>query len=135
MNRIRAATVAAFAMSAALAAATAAAQDADEAAAAVQSVVEDAKSRLDLTSEQEALVKPLVEARNRELQDVRDRYADSGSRRARRAMFAEAEPVIENYLARVRTILTEPQYAKWEAYREAARELLKEQYKNDEKPH
>jgi hypothetical protein len=134
MNRFRTATVVAFATLAALNGAAAAAQAADEAAAALQAVLVDAKSRLDLTPEQEAQMTPVIRARNEELKAIRDRHAGDTSRRARRAMFGEARPVVENYLARVRTILTDAQYGKWEQYREAARDQLKEQYKSGARP-
>ena len=73
--------------------------------AAIQAVIEEAKARLKLTPEQEAQLKPLVQDRNQKLKAIRDKYAGDTSRRAKRAMFKEAQPVVENYQARVRTIL------------------------------
>jgi hypothetical protein len=96
---------------------------------ALQAAVEEATARLKLTPEQEAQLKALRQRRNDALKAIRDRHAGDDSRRARRAMFKEAEPVIDNYQARVRTILDESQYAEWEKMRVEARERLKERYK------
>ena len=102
--------------------------------AALQGAVEEAKARLNLTPAQEAQLKPLMQERNQALKAIRDRYAGEDSRRARRAMFKEAEPVVENYQARVRTILDDAQYAEWEKMRAEARERLKQQYKKGGTP-
>ena len=96
--------------------------------------VEEAKARLKLTAEQEAQLKVLRQERNEALKAIRDRHAGDRSRRARRAMFREAEPVIENYQARVRTILDDSQYAEWEKMRAEARDRLKERYKEGSLP-
>ena len=45
-------------------------------------------------------------------------------------MYKEAQPVVENYQARVRTILNDEQEAEWEKMRAEAKERLKEQYKS-----
>jgi hypothetical protein len=97
--------------------------------AVFQAAVEEARARLKLTPEQEAQLKPLVQERNQALKAIRDKYAGDDSRRARRAMFKEAQPVVENYQARVRTILDDAQVAEWEKMRAEARERLKQQYK------
>jgi len=101
---------------------------------AIQAVVEEARVRLKLTTEQEAQLKPLVQDRNQKLKSIRDKYAGQSSRRARRAMFKEAQPVVENYQARVRTILNDEQEAEWEKMRAEAKERFKEQYKSSNGP-
>ena len=101
---------------------------------AIQAVVEEAKARLKLTPEQEAQLKPIVQDRNQKLKAIRDKYASDTSRRAKRAMFKEAQPVVENYQARVRTILNDEQEAEWEKMRAEAKERLKEQYKSGHGP-
>jgi len=98
---------------------------------AIQAVVEEARVRLKLTTEQEAQLKPLVQDRNQKLKSIRDKYAGQSSRRARRAMFKEAQPVVENYQARVRTILNDEQEAEWEKMRAEAKERFKEQYSSN----
>ena len=91
---------------------------------AIQGVVEEAKAQL----------KPLVQDRNQKLKAIRDKYAGQSSRRARRAMFKEAQPVVENYQARVRTILNDEQEAEWEKMRAEAKERFREQYKGSNGP-
>ena len=91
---------------------------------AIQGVVEEAKAQL----------KPLVQDRNQKLKAIRDKYAGQSSRRAKRAMFKEAQPVVENYQARVRTILNDEQEAEWEKMRAEAKERFKEQYKSSNGP-
>ena len=131
MNGIRAATTAILL---ALAATGAVAQQTPVDPAAVQAALQAARARLQLTPEQEAQLKPLLQERNAGLKAIRDKYAGDDSRRARRAMFREAEPIVENYQARVRTILNDAQYAEWEKMRAEARERLKEQYKKGGSP-
>jgi hypothetical protein len=133
LQGVRAATVAVLVLIAASGGAAAAQQAALD-PAALQAALEDARSRLRLTSEQEAQLKPLLQERNQALKAIRDKYAGDDSRRARRAMFREAQPVVENYQARVRTILDDTQYAEWEKMRAEARERLKEQYKKGGAP-
>lgn len=102
--------------------------------AAIQAALQEARARLQLTPEQEAQLKPLIQERNEALKAIRDKHAGDDSRRARRAMFREAKPVVENYQARVRTILNDAQYDEWEKMRAEARERLKEQYKKGRAP-
>ena len=102
--------------------------------AAIQAVIEEAKARLKLTPEQETQLKPMVLDRNQKLKAIRDKYAGDNSRRAKRAMFKEAQPVVDNYQARVRTILDDPQEAEWEKMRAEAKERFKQQYKSGNGP-
>ena len=50
------------------------------------------------------------------------------------SMFKESQPVVENYQARVRTILNDEQEAEWEKMRAEAKERFKEQYKSSNGP-
>jgi hypothetical protein len=110
------------------------AQAADSTEAAVAAVVQEAKSRLDLTPDQEAALRPVVEARNARLAEIRGKFAGDDSRRGRRAMFREAETVLKNYWARVRTLLDDSQVAEWEKIGEEAEDRLKRQYKAGDEP-
>ena len=49
-------------------------------------------------------------------------------------MYKEAQPVVENYLARVRTILNDEQQAEWEKMRAEARKRLEQQYQSGTVP-
>ena len=72
--------------------------------------------------------------RNQKLKAIRDKYAGDSSRREKRAMFKEAQPVVDNYQARVRTILDDQQEVEWENMRAEAKKRLKEQYKSGNGP-
>ena len=74
-------------------------------AARLQAVIAEAKARLKLTPEQEAKLRPLVEERTAKLKAIRDKHAGDDSRRARRAMYREARPVLDDYQEKVREIL------------------------------
>jgi hypothetical protein len=105
-----------------------------EQAAAVQAALAEAKVRLNLTAEQEAALIPLMEERAAKLKAIRDQHAGDDSRRARRAMFRDAKPVMEDYQAKVRAILDDTQEAEWEKMRAEARERLKERYRAGQSP-
>ncbi len=82
--------------------------------------IAEAKTRLQLTPEQEAQLRPLIEERNQKLKAIRDRHAGDTSRSAKRAMFKEAKPVQTDYETKVRGILTDEQEKEWEAMRKEA---------------
>ena len=134
MNHHRHAACAMLAGILALAASLSVAQAPQADPAAIQAVIEEARARLKLTPEQEAQIKPMVLDRNQKLKAIREKYAGDSSRRAKRAMFKEAQPVVDNYQARVRTILDDQQEAEWEKMRAEAKERLKEQYKSGNGP-
>jgi hypothetical protein len=119
---------------AALLAGPAMAEASAEEAATVKAALVEAKARLNLTAEQEAALKPLLEERAAKLKAIRDQHAGDDSRRARRAMFRDAKPVMEDYQAKVRAILDDTQEAEWEKMRAEARERLKERYRAGQAP-
>ncbi len=102
--------------------------------AVIQAAVEEAKARLKLTPEQEAQLKPLVEERTDKLKAIRDKHVGDTSRRAKREMYREARPVLDDYQAKVRAILTDEQEAEWEKMRAEALERLKERYRAGQGP-
>ncbi len=102
--------------------------------AAVQAAIAEAKARLKLTPAQEAQLKPLVEERTEKLKAIRDKHAGDKSRRAKRDMYREARPVLDDYQDKVRAILTDEQEAEWEKMRAEARERLKERYRAGQGP-
>jgi hypothetical protein len=112
--------------------ATAGAQAVDP--ADVQAALEEARVRLGLSAEQEAALKPIFAERNARLKAIRDKHAGDDSRRARRKMFKDARPVMDDYQARVRAILDDSQEAEWEKMRAEAKARLKEQYKANQGP-
>ena len=95
----------------------------------VQVAIEQAKARLKLTPEQEAQVKPLMEERAAKLKAIRDSHAGDDSRKAKRDMYREARPVMEDYQEKMRAILSDEQEAEWEKMRAEARERFKERHR------
>jgi hypothetical protein len=98
--------------------------------AEVQQRIEQAKTRLNLTPDQQAKLRPVMEERARKMKAIRDKHAGDTSRSAKRAMFKEARPVQQEYEAQVKAILTEPQFKEWEEMRSEARAAMREQYRN-----
>ena len=96
---------------------------------AVRAAIAEATARLKLTPEQEAQLKPLIEERTARLKAIRDKHAGDDSRRAKRDMYREARPVLDDYQTKVRAILDDQQEAEWEKMRAEARERLKERYR------
>lgn len=93
-------------------------------AAAVEARLQDAVTRLKLTPEQQAQLRPLIEERNQKLKAIRDKNGERTSRSAKRNMLREARPVQVDYENKVRAILNETQQAEWEKMRKEARDRL-----------
>ena len=100
----------------------------------VRAAMEEAKARLKLTPDQEVQLKPVIEERTAKLKAIREKHAGDSSRSAKRAMFKEARPVMDEYQQKVRAILTDEQEAEWEKMRDEARKRLKEQYRSGSAP-
>jgi hypothetical protein len=88
--------------------------------------IEELKKRLALTSEQEAKLAPIIEARNDKLRDLRASSDGDTSRRAKIAMLKKARKIQEDFSAQIEPILTEQQQAEWEKFRKETRDAAKE---------
>ena len=121
-----------------LIAAVPAAQTAGEATPAqmqaMQTALQEARTRLNLTAEQGAQLEPLFRERNAAIKAIRDKHAGDTSRRARMAMFKEARPVQEAYEKKVRGILNESQIEEWEKMRKEAKARIREQMQSGGDP-
>jgi class 3 adenylate cyclase len=102
--------------------------------AQVEARMQEAKARLNLTPDQEAQLKPVMQERAQKMKGIRDKYAGDSSRKAKRAMFKEARPVQEDYERKVRAILTDSQEAEWKKMREEARQQMKERHRSGAAP-
>jgi hypothetical protein len=87
------------------------------------------RERLDLTDEQVAEIRPLMEERNRRFAEIRERYAADDSRQARRDMAKEARAVQQDYETAVEPILTGEQVAEWREMQNEMRAAMKERRK------
>lgn len=101
---------------------------------AIQAAVTEAKARLKLTPEQEAQFRPIFTERTTKLKAIHAKHAGDTSRSAKRAMYKEARPVMEEYQQKVRAILTDEQEAEWEKMRDEAKARLKERYRSGKAP-
>jgi len=93
--------------------------------AAVQEKIQEAVTRLKLTPAQQEKLKPVFQARMEKLKAIRDRHGGDTSRRARREMLKEAQPVQKEYEAQVEAVLDASQLAEWKKMRAEAREQIK----------
>jgi hypothetical protein len=134
MNANRLRSTLAVALTLAFASGAALSQAAATDPARIQAAIAEAKARLKLTPEQEAQLKPLIEERSARLKAIRDQHAGDDSRRAKRAMYRDAKPVMDDYQEKVRAILTDEQEAEWEKMRSEARQRLKERYREGHDP-
>ena len=100
----------------------------------LQALMQDAVTRLKLTPEQQALLRPLFDERNQKIKAIRDKHGNEPSRRARASMFREAKQVQQDYDKKVRAILDDTQAAEWDKMRNEARDRLKELQKAGDGP-
>lgn len=98
-------------------------------AAKIEARIQEAKVRLELTPEQEAQLKLIVQERSEKIVAIREQYGGDTSRKARRAMLDQVRPVQEDYEAKVRAILTAAQEAEWNRMRKEGRQRLREAYR------
>jgi hypothetical protein len=101
---------------------------------ALQTALQEARTRLNLTPEQAAQLEPLFRERNAAIKAIRDKHAGDTSRRARMAMFREVRPVQEAYEKKVRGILNESQIEEWEKMRKEAKARIREQMQSGGDP-
>ena len=97
--------------------------------AALQSQLQEAVARLELTPDQQSQLRPAFEERTQKLKAIRDAHAGDTSRAARRAMFRDARPVQKDFEDKVRAVLDDRQEAEWEKMRKEARSKLAAQRK------
>jgi DNA repair photolyase len=94
--------------------------------------IEELKTRLALTTEQESQLAPLIDARNARLRELRSSAGGDTSRRARIATLKEARKIQEDFNARIAPILTKAQQTEWEQIRKEVRATAKERMRDRE---
>ncbi len=102
--------------------------------AVVQAKLQEAVTRLKLTPEQQAQLKPAFEESIRKLKAIRDAHGGDTSRAALRSMYRDARPVQEEFEDKVRAVLDDSQEVEWETMRKEARAKLKELRKSGKGP-
>ena len=88
------------------------------------------RNKLELTSDQEAKLRPLFERRLAELQQVRVRLEQATTSGDKNAVMRDARHLQDEFNAQVENLLTPSQKPKWRELRAETREKLKQQYED-----
>lgn len=107
-----------------------ASDDASSKADVAQLGMEQLRSRLSLTPDQEAKIKPLVEARNQKLKTLRGSMEASASRREKRGALKEVRSIQSEFVEKVEPLLSKEQQKEWAALREEMRDEMVKRYRN-----
>ncbi|MBB6095922.1 Spy/CpxP family protein refolding chaperone [Povalibacter uvarum] len=101
-----------------------------DSSAPAEMTIEQLKSRLNLSAEQQAKIAPYVETRKAKLQEAHGKISSSSSRKDKRAALQEAKQAQDEFVKNVEPVLTAEQQAEWQKMRAEAREQMKERLKN-----
>ena len=94
----------------------------------IQARLDQAKARLNLTDDQVAAIKPLIQQEAEKLRALRARYGDSMSRRDKVQLLREAKTIQSSFNDGMEQILTPDQMPVWKEMQAEARAKLKEEY-------
>jgi hypothetical protein len=97
---------------------------------AFETKIQELRTRLALTPEQEQKIAPLLEARNQKLRDLRAKYGQDASRREKLGMMREAKAIQKDFDAQLEPILTKEQMKEWQQFRDEARAAARERYRD-----
>jgi hypothetical protein len=92
--------------------------------------IEELRSRLNLTPEQQAKIAPLAEQRRAKLQDIQSKLSSASSRRDKLGLMKEAKQVQDEFVGDVEPLLTADQQAEWQKIREEVRAQMRERVRN-----
>lgn len=92
--------------------------------------MDELSSRLQLTADQQSKIQPLMEARRAKLESAHSKMASADSRHDKRAAMKEAKAAQDEFVRNVNPILNEDQQAQWEKMRAAAREEMKDRWRD-----
>lgn len=98
--------------------------------AKVEARIQQAIDRLDLTAEQQARLKPIVQEHVAQMKALRAKYPAEPSREQKREMFHEARAMRDDYDTKVRAVLTDEQQKKWQEMRQEGRERMRHEMRN-----
>lgn len=97
-------------------------------APATQSGIEELRSRLNLTPEQQSRIAPFADERKRKMQQIREQWNTASSRRDKRALMQQARQAQEEFTRNVEPLLTADQQAEWQKIREEGRKELRQRW-------
>lgn len=99
--------------------------------ARAQARLQEALDKLDLTADQKAQLKPVLEQHVADVKVVRAKYPAEPSREQKRDMFREMRPLRDDYETKVRAVLNDEQEKKWQEMRDEARKRMREQHRGE----
>lgn len=91
--------------------------------------LETVKSRLKLTPEQAANIRPILEEEVGKLKALREKYEGQTSRKAKRAKLKDAKAIQSDAQNRINPLLTDEQKAEWKKLRDEMKAKAKEEMK------
>ena len=97
-----------------------------------QARLAEMKSRLNLSDEQQAELKPLLEQHAASLKSIRGQYPAELSRRDKRAMAKAMRGQQATFKEQLGGVLTPEQMAEWEAMQKEIREQAKERWREQQ---
>jgi hypothetical protein len=95
-----------------------------------QPTIDELRSRLNLTPEQQEKIAPHADARKAKMEELRPKISSATSRREKYAVMKEVKRAQDEFVKNVEPILTPDQQAEWKKIREEAREEMKERWRN-----
>jgi len=102
---------------------------ADESGA--QMGIDELKTRLALTPEQQAQIAPLADERRSRLEGIRGKMSSAASRQEKRAVLQEAKSIQDDFAAKVEPLLSSEQKTEWKKMREEARSKMLERWRSN----
>jgi hypothetical protein len=89
------------------------------------------RTRLNLTPEQEAMLKPLFQKRASDLQDTRARLEQAASNTEKRDVLRTAKSEAQSFNTQVESVLNNEQKSEWREIRDETREKVKDRYEQE----
>ncbi len=86
------------------------------------------RTRLNLTAEQEATLRPLFQKRATDLQEARARFEQAASRTEKQDVLRAVKSDAQTFDTQVESVLNNEQKAEWREMRDETREKIKERY-------
>jgi hypothetical protein len=96
--------------------------------------IEQLRSRLNLTPEQQQQIEPLAAQRRARLEDIHARMNGANSRRDKMQLMKEAKRVQDEFVAETEPLLTDDQRIEWKKMRDENREQMKERWRSRRNP-
>jgi hypothetical protein len=96
--------------------------------------IEQLRSRLNLTAEQQQQIEPLAAQRRARLEDIHTRMSGTTSRRDKFQLMKEAKKAQDDFVAQTEPLLTAEQRSEWKKMREEAQAQMKERWRNRQNP-